>query len=275
MSKTLLRGLELIEAVGQHGPLTVSELARRTGIDVTIVSRTVSACESEGWLTKNRGRITVGPRCALLGLTSPVHRLIAGAEPIVQAISGVTGTTVTASALVGGDVMILASFGNRGAGAMPDGLLSRTPVHLLAAGRAIAAQLPAERLAELLPPAPFPGPEGVLAALDTSAALPTFLADFIAGDPPAAPLPSTPAELEAELSGIRAAGFARDRGAIHPSVHCIAVPWSTGVLPAALACSGTPEAIDGGSDLIEACLLAAAKPGARGLDVAAAAAAAA
>jgi DNA-binding IclR family transcriptional regulator len=274
MSKTLLRGLELIEAVGRHGPLTVSELARHTGVDVTIVSRTVSACEPEGWLTKDRGQITVGPRCALLGLASPVNRLIAQAEPIVQAIAGVTGTAVTASGLVGGDVMILASFGNGGADAMPDGLLSRTPLHLLAAGRAIAAQLPSERLAALLPAAPFPGPEGVLASLEGSAALPTFLADFTSGDTPAAALPATATELETELEDIRAAGFARDRGAIHPSVRCIAIPWPTAVLPASLACSGTPEAIEGESDLIEACLLAAAKPGARGLDVAAAAAAA-
>jgi DNA-binding IclR family transcriptional regulator len=274
MSKTLLRGLELIETVGRHGPLTVSELARLTGVDVTIVSRTVSACEPEGWLTKDRGRITVGPRCALLGLTSPVHRLIAGAEPIVQAIGGVTGTAVTASALVGGDVMILASFGNGAPDAMPDGLLSRTPVHLLAAGRAIAAQLPPERLAALLPPAPFPGPEGVLASLEGSDALPSFLADFTAGDAPAASLPTTAAELEAELEDVRAGGFARDRGAIHPSVRCIAIPWPTGVLPASLACSGPPEAVEGASGLIEACLTAAAKPGARGLDVAAAAAAA-
>jgi DNA-binding IclR family transcriptional regulator len=274
MSKTLLRGLELIEAVGQHGPLTVSELARQTGVDVTIVSRTVSALEPRGWLTKDHGRITVGPRCALLGLTSPVHRLIAGAEPIVQAIAGVTGTNVTASALVGGDVMILAAFGQSGPDSMPGGLLSRTPVHLLAAGRAIAAQLPAERLAALLPAAPFPGPEAVLASLDSAAALPTGLADFTSGDAPAATLPRTPAELETELAEVRAIGFAFDRGAIHPSVRCIAIPWPTAVLPASLACSGTPEAIEGESELIEACLTAAAKPGARGLDVAAAAAAA-
>ncbi len=272
MSKTLLRGLELIEAVGQHGPLTVSELARQTGVDVTIVSRTVSACEPEGWLVKDRGKITVGPRCALLGLTSPVHRLIAGAEPIVQALAGVTGTTVTASGLVGGDVMILASFGNGSADAMPDGLLSRTPLHLLAAGRAIAAQLPAERVAALLPAEPLPGPEAVLASLEGAGALPAQLADFGSGAAPAAKLPATRAELEADLDDVRASGFAHDRGAIHPSVRCIAVPWPTAALPASLACTGTPEAVEGASDLIEACLLAAVKPGARGLDVAAAAA---
>jgi DNA-binding IclR family transcriptional regulator len=70
MSKTLLRGLGLIEQVGLHGPLTVTELARRSGIDVTIVSRTVKACEHEGWLARVDGKVGVGPRSALVGLAS-------------------------------------------------------------------------------------------------------------------------------------------------------------------------------------------------------------
>ena len=73
MSQTLLRGLDLIEEVGRSGPMTVTELSRRTGIHITIVSRTIKACEPEGWLVRVDGKVLPGPRSALLGLTSPVE----------------------------------------------------------------------------------------------------------------------------------------------------------------------------------------------------------
>jgi hypothetical protein len=52
MSKTLVRGLELIEDRGLYGPMTISELARRSGVHVSIVSLTVSMLEPEGWVVR-------------------------------------------------------------------------------------------------------------------------------------------------------------------------------------------------------------------------------
>src|SRR5580698_4536574 len=98
MSKTLLRGLDLIELVGLDGPMTISEIARRTGIDVSIVSRTVAACEPDGWLSRADGRIAAGPRCALLGLASPATHAIRAAEPLVRAISAAVGPGLAVSA---------------------------------------------------------------------------------------------------------------------------------------------------------------------------------
>ena len=109
MSKTLLRGLGLIEVVDLQGPLTISEIARHTGIELSTVSRTVAACEPDGWLVRVDGRIATGPRCALLGLTSPATRAIRAAEPLVRAITAAVGVTTTASTLAGRDVMVLAS----------------------------------------------------------------------------------------------------------------------------------------------------------------------
>lgn len=235
MSKTLLRGLELIEAIGLHGPLTVTELSKRTGIDITIVSRTVSACEPRGWLTKQDGKITVGPRCAVLGLTSPVSQAIQSAEPIVRAIAGVTGTAVTANGLVGHDVMIFAS-SDGAASDLPQGVLSRTPVHVLAAGRAIAAHLPGEVLDELLDPEPFPDAAQVLASIARSTSLSTSLVDFGADISRIAPTPTNRVELETELEEIRATGFARDHGGIHPSLRCIAAWWPNTAMPATWWC---------------------------------------
>lgn len=263
MPKTLMRGLELIEEIGRHGPLTVTELSRRTGVHITIVSRTVSACEPEGWLTRVDGKITTGPRCALLGLTSPVTATIREAEPLVATISGLAGLPATASALVGRDLMTLTSAGSEELAGIPDGLLSRAPIHVMAAGRAVAAQLPAEQLDAILPPEPYPSAAEVVDSLTASAPLPTYLAGF-EPEPEAGEgaLPRSRAELDAKLTLVRETGFARDHGELHPRIHCVASPWPGVGLPAALGYFGLREEIEEKAALIEVCLRAATKPGA-------------
>jgi DNA-binding IclR family transcriptional regulator len=265
MSKTLMRGLDLIEEVGRSGPLTVTELSRRTGIHITIVSRTVKACEPEGWLVRIDGKVLPGPRSALLGQASPASRTIAQAEPLVRALAAVTGLAASADGLVGRDVMLLCSFGAAGAADLA-GALPRVPVYVLATGRAIAAQLSSERLDALLPAEPYPGTEQLVPGLQEVAPLSSYLASFHA-DREAAALPLTRADLEAALEPIRAGDFSRDHGAIHPDIHCIAAPWPTDTLPASLACFGGREKIETEAELIEATLRAAAKPGATAQDV--------
>jgi DNA-binding IclR family transcriptional regulator len=271
MSKTLMRGLELIEEVGRSGPLTVTELARRSGVHITIVSRTVNALEPAGWLTKVDGPIVTGPRVAVLGLTSPVSATIREAEPIVGALAGVTGLQAAAAGLVGHDLMLLTSTGEE-MSQIPDGLLSRVPIHVMAAGRAVAAQLTEEELDSLLPAEPYPDAHEVLAMLTGSAPLPTYLAGFGPGEGPDGALPRSRAELDAELASVRQTGLARDRGEFHPGVHCLAIPWPTASIRGALACFGDREAIEDATPLIEACLRAGARPGASPRDVAEAAA---
>jgi DNA-binding IclR family transcriptional regulator len=271
MSKTLLRGLDLIEEVGRHGPLTVTELSRRTGIHITIVSRTVKACEPEGWLMRIDGKVLSGPRCALLGLATPVSQTIDLAKPLVRAIAAVTGLAASADGLVGSDVMLLASFGAAGAADLA-GALPRVPVHVQATGRAIAAQLSAERLDAVLPAEPYPDTDQLIGGLRDMAPLSTYLAGFHV-DRETTPLPRTRAELEAAIEPIRAGDLSRDHGGVHPNIHCIAAPWPTDTVPASLACFGGREKIEAEAKLIESTLRAAARPGATAQDVLDAAAA--
>jgi DNA-binding IclR family transcriptional regulator len=266
MSKTLVRGLEMIEDLGLYGPMTISELARRSGIHVSIVSRTVTALEPEGWLVRVDGKIAAGPRCALLGLISPAGKTVRRAESLVKAIAAVSGVATAASGLIGRDVMILAS--SSGAGAeLPDGFSSRVPVYVMAAGRAIAAALRSERLDALLPAGEFPGAGQVLESLVGSAPLPDFLVGAGPGEAPDLSIPRSRAALEAELKSIRDTGFARDSGELHPAVHCIAAPWPTPELPASLACIGSREEVETNRETIEACLRAAVRPGAGAQDI--------
>jgi DNA-binding IclR family transcriptional regulator len=263
VSKTLLRGLDLIEVVGLHGPMTVTELARRTGVHVTIVSRTVSACEPDGWLMRVGNKIVVGPRCALLGLASPANQAIRQAEPLVAAITGATGLVTTASCLIGRDVMPIATSG--GAASLP-GVASRMPIHIMAAGRAIAAQLTPQQLDAALPAEPFPAAGLIIESLGGASPIPSYLAEYQRVEEPRE-LPRTRAALLAEIETIRTGGFARDHGEVHASIHCIAAPWPVPGLPAAFACIGARDAIADARTTIEACLSAATRPGATARDV--------
>jgi DNA-binding IclR family transcriptional regulator len=266
MAKTLVRGLELIEEVGLYGPMTISDLARRSGVHVSIVSRTVTALEPEGWLIRDDGKIAAGPRCALLGLISPAGQTVRRAEALVRAMAAVTGVATAASGLIGRDVMILAASSAAGS-ELPEGFSSRVPVYVMAAGRAIAAGLPAERLEEILPAGEFPDATEILESLAGSAPVPDFLASAGPGGEEGGAFPRTRPALEAEIATIRETGFARDHGELHPAIHCIAAPWPTPELPAALACIGIREEIAANRDTIEACLRAAIRPGAGAQDI--------
>jgi DNA-binding IclR family transcriptional regulator len=266
VSKTLLRGLEMIEDVSLYGPLTVTELARLSGVHVTIASRTVTACEREGWLSKVDGKVSIGPRSALIGLASPVSQTVRQVEPIVRAIAGICGAATAATGLVGNDVMVLAAAGVTGAD-LPTGAASRVPVHVMASGRAIATQLSSQELDGVLPAEPFPAAEQVIESLAGSAAMRAYLDSHEAATPPADAIPRTRAALEATLDLIRTEGFARDHGEVHPLVNCIAAPWPALAVPASLACFASRELIEENRSLIETCLLAATKTGAGAQDV--------
>jgi DNA-binding IclR family transcriptional regulator len=286
MAKTLVRGLELIEDLGLYGPMTISELARRSGVHVSIVSRTVASLEPEGWMVRVDGKIAAGPRCALLGLISPAGKTVRRAESLVKALAAVTGVATAASGLIGRDVMILSAASGAGT-ELPGGFSSRVPVYVMAAGRAIAAELPEQTLDTILPDGDFPDAARVLASLDGSSPIPDYLAsagrgddtsgsvplirDFLASADPdddaSSSIPLTRADLDAQIATIRADGFARDHGEIHPAVHCIAAPWPTPELPASITCIGSREEIDTNRTTIEACLRAAIRPGAGAQDV--------
>jgi DNA-binding IclR family transcriptional regulator len=266
MAKTLVRGLELIEEVGLYGPMKMSELALRSGVHASIVSRTVTALEPEGWLIRVDGKVAAGPRCALLGLISPAGKTVRRAEPLVRAIAAVTGVATAASGLIGRDVMILAASSGAG-GELPEGFSSRVPIYVMAAGRAIAAELPPEQLDAILPAGGFPDAAQVLESLAGSAPLPDFLASAGPGEDKSPSVPLTRSALGTKIASIRKTGFARDEGELHPAIHCIAAPWPTPELPAALACIGSREEITSNRSTIESCLRAATKPGAGAQDI--------
>ncbi|HEY3925235.1 MAG TPA: hypothetical protein VGL75_11800 [Acidothermaceae bacterium] len=275
MSKTLLSRLAMFETLDAYGSLSLTELAQRSGLDVTVVSRTVSACIPDGWLMRVGGRIALGPRSTLLGHSGPTATVIAAAAPLVHAVAGVTGLLTQAFGLVGNQSMLIAEAPGRGRSA-PVGLALKAPLYATAAGRAIAVQLAPAHLSELLPLEPYPGASALVAVMTGTTAEPIFSAFRSPGTNPTQPdangLATTREELEIQLGALRREGVSIDAGSLDPVIHCVAVPWPQADLPAALACLGTAQALATSQPLIRRVLQAAARYGAEPRDVVAAAA---
>jgi DNA-binding IclR family transcriptional regulator len=267
-----MRGLELLETIDGHGSLTVTELARLTGTDKSVVSRMLSACEPDGWVVRQNGRISLGPRAALLAHSSASAEFVRQALPVVETISGVTGMPSQVYVLVGTRAVIVASAG--GSLGITVGLGTSAPLFATAAGTVIASQLSEAELNRLLPPEPFPdaiadmiGNPGYAAF--TAATFETTPRRSVSPDPVA----RSRGELDRRIGQIRISGAALDHGHIHPELGCVAVPWPRTEVHAALACMGSLAEVEDNEDLALAVLRAAAAPGATRADVVAAAAA--
>jgi DNA-binding IclR family transcriptional regulator len=271
MSKTLLNRLAMFEVLDTLGPLTISELAEHSGSDIAVVSRTVAACEPDGWISRIGGRVAIGPRFTLLGHVGPAADLMATAAPLVHAMAGVTGLLSQAYALIGSESVLVATAAGRTPSG-PAGLATKAPLHATAPGRAIAAQLASERLDAVLPEEPYPDAETLIAGLMGTSAELIFIPPAVAAPEYArTALARSRLELTSQLDTIRADGYALDVGSLDPAIHCIAVPWSSSVLPAALACLGPAEAIETSAALIRRVLAAAGRHGATAATVIAAA----
>ena len=216
--------------------------------------------------------MALGPRCALLGRHGLGADVIGQAEPLVHAVAGATGLLTQALGLVGSVAVLLASASGRGRESQFSGEYVPGPLHAIAAGRAIAAQLTSDQLDAVLPPEPFPdGTEFIESMLKEPAA--ALFTQFFTEDHNSAPnnVATTRAELDRQLDLIRQTGTAFDRGDLHPAMACIAVPWPHPTLPAALACLGTPAEIAANEPLVLRCLVAAMRPAATPREVIAAA----
>jgi DNA-binding IclR family transcriptional regulator len=270
VSKTFMRGLALLELIDIYGPLTITELARRSGLDKSVVSRMMGSCEPDGWVTRKDGKLEMGPRAALLGQSSAAGNAIRQAEPLVHAVAGVTGMLTQVYALVGSRAVVIASASGRGP-RVPAGLGIGVPLYATAAAMTIAAQLDESELDRMLPPEPFPDAGAELASIAGPAAM------FANHDGPLSASSGAARDrrqLNTQLEIIRREGVAIDDGHLHPELGCTAIPWPRPGLPAALACMGSPVDLAAADELVRSALRAAAAPGARPDDVIAAAASA-
>lgn len=207
--------------------LTVSEIARRTGLAKSTTSRLVAELTSHGFLESHGSSISLGLRFFELGQKSVrPHTLRRLTYAHMEGLRRTTGHTVHLAVLDAGQVVYIEILPSRSSPAMPSRVGGRLPAHATAVGKAILA---------------FSNPaiteRHIAAGLETVG--PRTITD--------------PDMLRAALWRVRSMGFATEREESGPNVACVAAPILVrdGEPIAGISVSGWIHNID-----LEACMTA-------------------
>ncbi|MGW1818005.1 IclR family transcriptional regulator [Streptomyces sp. NPDC002125] len=209
----LSRAARILEAFSQDEPaLTVSEIARRTGLHVATASRLVAELVAHGFLSRDEDRgVRIGVRLwELVTRASPTLSLRDSAMPFMEGVHDIVGHHVQLSVLDGDDVLFLERL------SAPDAVINYTR---------IAGRLPLHASSSGL----------VLLAHGSAGLKERVLAGPLSSYTPATP--ATPARLRAELAEVRQRGYAYCPGYVHAEALGIAAPvrGADGTLVAALS----------------------------------------
>lgn len=103
-SQTVDRALVLLEVLAEHGPLTSAGLARRTGLNRTVVTRLLATLERRGYVRRGPDGHVLGAALAVLG-----SRAEAGvrdrARPALEALADRFGETAVLAVAEGGEAV--------------------------------------------------------------------------------------------------------------------------------------------------------------------------
>lgn len=184
----------VLDAFEGPGRLTLAQIVRRTGLPRSSAHRMLERLVQLRWLRRSGRDYELGMRLVELGSLA-VHqdRLVRAAKPLLGELHRATGLVVHLAVLDGADVLYLEKIGDRMIGAIPTRVGGRQPAHCAAVGKAILADNDDH------------GP------IDLSTRKTRYSI-------------STPAQLTAELSKVRAHGVAFDREESLPGFGCVAAP---------------------------------------------------
>src|ERR1700759_5723666 len=72
--------LDVLDALDRHGPVTLAQLSRETGVAKSTLHRVCSTMGERGWIARDlaSGNIELGPRVAWLARANPASALTAG-----------------------------------------------------------------------------------------------------------------------------------------------------------------------------------------------------
>ena len=152
-SQSVLRALDVLVALREHGENSIRGLSARTGIKRSTVHRMLLALESRLFVVQEpeTGRYRLGPRLVDLGQAAS-HRVSASLELLaeVQRLAHATGETAQLAELSAGGVLFQECVeGAPGLHvSMPRG--SHLPPHRSAFGKALLARLPIDEALILL-----------------------------------------------------------------------------------------------------------------------------
>jgi IclR family acetate operon transcriptional repressor len=148
------RALYLLETIAEAGgEATLTELATRTGLNISTCHHLLATLIQRGFAAKVPGRrlYALGARILYLGHTCLQVDLPRRAQPYLEAINQATGETVHLAALQGDAVITLAVREARHAVRVDTGKIGKLDApHATSVGKAILAWLPEDEMRRIL-----------------------------------------------------------------------------------------------------------------------------
>ena len=197
---SLARAVRILESFTPDAPqLTVTQLARRSGLHVATASRIVGQLVDHGLLSRGPDReLRVGMRLwELASRAAPTRSLRDAAMPYLEDLHAVVGHHAQLAVLDGGDVIFLERLSARDAVINYSRIAGRLPLHISSSGVVLLAHGSAELQERVLA-----GP--------LESRTPATITD--------------PSRLSALLDQVRRQGYALLPGHVHPDATGIAVP---------------------------------------------------
>ncbi|WP_246530708.1 IclR family transcriptional regulator [Streptomyces bathyalis] len=208
----LSRVVRVLETFGSDvTTLTVSQIARRSGLHVATVSRLVAQMARHELLQRDGRSVRIGVRMWELGSrASPTVGLREAAMPFMEDLHAVVGHHIQLGVLQGDEVLFVERLAAPGAVINYTRIAGRLPLHASSSGLVLCAHAPVDLQERIIA-----GPLTVYTERTIS----------------------TPRRLRGTLADVRREGYAFCQGHIHPDATGIAVPLrdSHGAVVAALA----------------------------------------
>ncbi|MBT2523477.1 IclR family transcriptional regulator [Arthrobacter sp. ISL-28] len=196
----LSRAVRIIEAFSPGDTaLSVSEIAKRSGLHIATASRLVEELCSFGWLQRDEDRkVRIGVRMwEVVARASPTMSLREAAMPVMEDLHAIVGQHIQLGVMEGDEVLFVERLTAPGAVINYTRVAGRLPLHASSSGLLLLAYAsPAQQ-------------ERIIAR-----PLKVYTDKTI----------STPSQLRSALAEVRRQGYAFLAGHIHPAATGIAVP---------------------------------------------------
>ncbi|MEV4647273.1 IclR family transcriptional regulator [Saccharopolyspora sp. NPDC049357] len=197
---SIARAARIIAAfTAEETSLTVTEIARRTGLHIATASRLIAELTTHGLLARGPDRdVRIGVRLwELASRASPISSLRDAAMPYLEDLHAVVGHHAQLGVLDGDDVLFAERLSARDAVINYSQIAGRLPVHASSSGHVLAAHAPPEVRDRVL-----------------QQPMPRYTAATI----------TTPDQLDRAWAAVRRQGYAFLPGHVHEDATGIAVP---------------------------------------------------
>jgi DNA-binding IclR family transcriptional regulator len=143
--------LDVLEMLDRHGPATLAQLARETGIAKSTLHRVCSMMFDRGWVARDprSGYIELGPRVAWLAQAAPVSPLAAAFQEVGRSLVARHNETTCLTVLDGRETVFIAKEETTHQVRLVTTVGSRLPAFAAASGRVLLADRPEDEVAAL------------------------------------------------------------------------------------------------------------------------------